>query len=152
MKRVLISVVVVFLSLVLAPVVAQNTMNYVLPLWSGRWNYFTLGPSFHVSGSVIDVPITQGAAGPAGPQGAPGPAGPQGAPGVPFLTAANQVIAVSAPQSVFHLTCAIADIYRNGLLQSEGGADYSLDPSGLVATFAPAAQAGDAVKIIYRCQ
>lgn len=122
-----------------------SSFPYVLPLWNGHWNYLALGPSFRVTGSVIDVPTTQGAAGPQGPAG---PAGPQGA---PFSVAANQVITLSAPQTVFNLTCAAADIYRNGLLQSEGEVDYSVDNTGLVATFVQPAQTGDVVKVIYRC-
>ena len=69
----------------------------------------------------------------------------------PFVAAANQVYVLTAPQTVFSLSCGTADIYLNGLLQSEGGVDYSVDATGLVATFAQPAQAGDVVKVIYRC-
>ena len=130
-----------------ALLVAQSTSPYVLPLWNGHWNYLTLSKAFVVTGSVIDVPTTQGAPGAPGTPGGPGPAGP---PGV-FAAAANQVYVLTAPQTVFSLTCGTADIYRNGLLQSEGGVDYSVDATGLVATFATAAQVGDVVKVVYRC-
>ena len=130
-----------------AVLLAQSPASYVLPLWNGHWNYLTLGKSFQVTGSVIDVPVTQGAPGVPGTPGGPGPAGP---PGV-FAAAANQVYVLTAPQAVFNLSCGTADIYRNGLLQSEGGVDYSVDATGLVATLAQAAQAGDVMKILYRC-
>lgn len=129
-------------------VAAQGTAPYLLPIWNGHWNYLSLGKSFQVTGSVIDVPTTQG---PAGAPGVAGPQGPAGAQGLPFAVAANGVFVLSAPQAVFPLTCGAADIYRNGLLQAEGGADYSMDATGLVATFAQPAQAGDVVKVIYRC-
>jgi hypothetical protein len=47
----------------------------------------------------------------------------------------------------------MADIYRNGLLQSESLVDYSVDPTGLIVTFNPLStpQAGDVVKVTYRC-
>jgi hypothetical protein len=150
---------------------AQSTAGYVLPLWNGHWNYLTLGKSFQVTGTVIDVPVTQGpaglpgaagaaglpgaagAAGVAGAPGAQGPVGPAGLSGAPFAAAANQVYVLVTPQAVFNLKCQTADIYRNGLLQAEGGVDYSVDEAtGLVATFTGAAQPGDVVKVIYRCQ
>jgi hypothetical protein len=146
MKRLLI------LALLGAGLVAQNTAPGLLPLWNGRWNYLTLGKSFIVTGSVIDVPVTQGPAGAAGAPGAQGPVGPAGPQSAPFIVAENQVYVLTAPQTVFTLTCTAADIYRNGLLQAEGGVDYSVDAAGAVATFAPnIPQAADVVKVVYRC-
>ena len=127
-----------------AGLMAAGAVQNVIPIWNGHWNYLTLGPSFRIAGSVIDVPTTQGAP---GTPGGPGPAGP---PGV-FAAAANQVYVLTAPQTVFGLTCGTADIYRNGLLQSEGGEDYAVDATGLVATMTQPAQVGDVIKIVYRC-
>jgi len=125
---------------------------YILPLWSGgQWHYLTLGPAFKVSGNAVDVPVTQGPAGPAGPAGPVGSTGLAGAPAV-FIPVSNDVYVLTAAQSVFSLRCSAADVYRDGMMQSEG-ADITVDPSALTATFGGTAipQSGDVVKITYRC-
>ena len=59
----------------------------------------------------------------------------------------------TSPQATYTLACPLADIFRNGVMQTEGGIDYNLDPTGLIVTFTAASQpqAGDIVKATYRC-
>lgn len=119
--------------LLFLPIAAQTASN-LLPLWiGGKWAYFTLGSSFKITGSTIDVSV----------------------PPV-FVPRANDFYNLTAAQASVTLKCPIGDVYRNGILQSsvgEGGTDYSVDSTGLVVTFAAAStpQAGDTVKVLYRC-
>lgn len=162
-KKVLLAVLVavpcVLLMLLAAALPIMSAQNpapqYQLPLWSNhQWSYPSLGKSFSISGGVVDVPTTQG---PQGVQGATGPQGLQGATGPqgpPVAPPPNDVWALTATQSTFAVKCAMEDVFRNGLLQTsvaEGGADYA--QSGLQVTFQDAAapQAGDVVKVVYRC-
>ena len=135
-----------------------------LPLWMGGvYKYVTLSPAFRIMGNVIDVPVTQGppgapgAVGQAGAPGAIGPAGPQGT----FTVAPNDIYVLTQAQAVFTLRCAVADIYWDEFMTTEG-IEYSvattnLPPANsvaqLAATFSPNTPiAGDVVKITYRCQ
>jgi hypothetical protein len=61
-----------------------------------------------------------------------------------------------AQQAVFPLKCSVADVFRNGIMQTsaaEGGSDITIDPTALTVTFVGAAtpQGGDVVKVTYRC-
>lgn len=131
----------------------SSTVSYQLPVWSsGKYMYPSLGPAFKITGGVIDVPVTQG---PVGPSGAIGPAGPIGESGV-FFAAPNDVYVLTLPQSTFPLKCAMADVFRNGMMSTstaEGGVDIAVDPVALTVTFlgTMAPQPGDVVKITYRC-
>jgi hypothetical protein len=68
------------------------------------------------------------------------------------VAAPNSIWTIN-PQPSYALLCPAADIYRNGILQLEAGVNYNLSPSGLVATFNAVSQpqAGDNVKVTYRC-
>lgn len=70
----------------------------------------------------------------------------------PFVAQPNQVVILTDAQATWNLTCRAADVYLNGILQSEG-VDYTLDSTGLSATFSADSipQPGDVVKIAYRC-
>jgi hypothetical protein len=63
------------------------------------------------------------------------------------------VYPLKAAQATFNLKCTTTDIYRNRLLQAEGGVNDAVDATGPIATFAAAStpQAGDVVKVVYRC-
>ena len=178
LRKILLVVVVLISALAFLPGQGAQLL-YQLPLWSNhQWSYPTLGQSFKVTGGVVDVPITQGsqglqggqglsglagAQGSTGPpgvqgiQGAAGPPGPQGAQGIQgpaMVVAPNDVYVLTAAQATFTMKCQVADVYRNGSLQTsvaEGGSDYS--QSGSLATFLGDAvpQATDVVKIAYRC-
>jgi hypothetical protein len=63
--------------------------------------------------------------------------------------ASNKIYNQNAP-STFTISCAVADIFRNGILQTENGVDYTL--TGLSITFnSNIIQSTDIIKIIYRC-
>jgi hypothetical protein len=68
-----------------------------------------------------------------------------------FAPAENEIYILTAPQLTVTLRCVAADIYRNGLLQTEGQ-DYSV--TALKATWVAAStpQNGDIVKVTYRCR
>jgi hypothetical protein len=146
-------------ALVAVALVAQTPSGYQLPLWNAHsWTYPTLGPGFVVSGNVVSVPVTQGPAGPAGAVGSVGPAGPAGTFAAPpnSVWVLPEVMPTGSTLPVFQASCAMADIFRNGLLQTsttEGGADYTMDPGTLIVTFAAgnAPGPGDLVKITYLC-
>lgn len=131
-RRIVFCILLVVLTLLAQTPTAPDT--YQLPLWSAHtWIYPALGAGFVVTGNTVSV--------------TPSPA-PAFAP--------NSVWALTAAQTSFTLTCPVADVYRNGLLMTsspEGGADFSVDPTGLIITFSGAQipQAGDLVKILYRC-
>jgi len=122
MKRTMITLIALGLLLTMLP--AQAPVSYLLPLWtSGRWRYVPLGSSF-VVGSTVETS---------------------------FAPAANEIYILTVPQLTVTLKCDAADIYRNGLLQTEGQ-DYSV--TALKATWVAAAtpQDGDIVKVTYRCR
>jgi len=101
----------------------QAPSTYQVPLWTGvTWNYVSLGSSLSVSGGRLSI-----------------------------APAASDIWRLAEPQGAFPLRCLPADLYLNGLLQTEGGVDYSV--SGLAASFNAAStpQAGDVVKAVYRC-
>ena len=97
----------------------------------GRWTYPKLGSNFSLANGTLDVPVTVGPAGVAGPQGLPGVAGPAGAAFVPAPPDVYASIAVAMPS--VGLKCAPALIYRNGILDTPG-VDYTVTGGTAVFT------------------
>ncbi len=167
---------VIIAAICLVSLVSSQTNSFQFALYNGgsgsnMWTYFRPGASFVITPGtggapgVINVPVTTGPQGPAGPVGPPGPtgaagpagatgaAGAQGPPGPAGSTnfPANEIYKPTVPLPSVTLKCAAAEIHRNGVVQTEGGVDYTL--FSLVATFTALStpQPGDVVKVVYRC-
>ena len=130
MKTIRISVLILALAAI-ALLGQPANLPQQLPLWTGGiWKYFSLSPAFKITGSVIDVAAVQ----------------------TPFVPAADDLFVLTQAQATFQLRCTRAEVFRNGILQTNGQ-DYSLDATGKLVTFTPnVPQATDVVQILYRCQ
>ena len=148
MTKTRIGAIVAGAVLALAMTAQVVDIGRIAVLSGGRWTYPRLGSNFSLANGTLDVPVTTGPAGIAGPQGAPGVAGPAG---VAFVPAPPDVYATipSAMPSVA-LKCSPALVYRNGMLGTPG-VDYTV--TGGVATFLDIStpQAGDNVQVVYAC-
>ena len=113
---------------------ASAQVSYQIPLYNNKtYTLVGLGTGLSVSNGILNVTMA----------------------GSDFVPAPNQVLMPLVSTPAYILTCPIADIYRDGLLQTENGVDYtlSLGPLGTVITFngSSVPGAGDVIKIIYRC-
>ena len=144
--RIIVAVAVAVLA---GALVGQVVNIGQIAVWNaGRWTYPRLGSNFSLANGVLDVPVTVGPAGVAGPQGSPGVAGPAGAAFVP--AAPDVYAAIPAAMPSVALKCSPALVYRNGILDTPG-VDYAL--AGSAATFLDIStpQPGDNVQVVYAC-